>query len=179
MKEYFWIYDSTTGENMARGSGPVGSASVQEVGEGRTLLMVPGSIFMAAPLPVEPLREIIWERAKLCRAAAEAGGCETPAGRVDTDLESLVRITGAVQAASIALAAGDTLELDWTMADNNVVTLDAPALVAMGRAVALHVDAVHQHGRDLRALIDAAETGEALLVIGLAAGWPGQPLAAE
>ncbi|MFA7441148.1 MAG: DUF4376 domain-containing protein [Sphingomonadaceae bacterium] len=142
-------------------------------------MAVTASISTHYPLDVEALRPLIWERAKLYRAAAESGGCETPFGRIDTDLESLVRITGAVQAASIAISAGDTLTLDWTMADNSVLTLDAPMLVAMGRAVALHVDAVHQHGRDLRSDIDAATTSEALLMIDLENGWPGQAVAGQ
>lgn len=116
-----------------------------------------GGEIMVDPTPFEAARAEAWARIKFQRAAVEAGGADTPFGRVDTDMESLLRITGAVQAASIARRNGDTLTLDWTMEDNSIVTLDAPSLVAMGRAVALHVDAVHQHGRMLRDLIEAVD----------------------
>lgn len=126
------------------------------------------------PNAFETARDAMWQRIKYVRDASEGNGSVTPFGRVDTDPESLLRITGAVQAATIAITAGDALALDWTMADNSVVTMDAEMLVAMGRAVALHVDACHQRGRELRQLVEAAETEGDLTAIEseIIVGWP-------
>lgn len=114
----------------------------------------------------------LWEAAKARRAAAERAGCETPLGRVDTDLESVQRISGGVTAAQLALAQGQAFAIDWTMEDNSVATHDAPAMIAMGLAAMAHVAACHQRGREIRDAIQAAETLAELGTIDLDAGWP-------
>lgn len=113
-----------------------------------------------------------WEAAKAARDAAEFGGCETPSGRADTSRDSIMRLNGAVAAAQIALAAGQPFSVDWTLADNSVVALDAPAMVALGLAAMAHIVACHEHGRALRlAIADAADLA-ALAGIDVTAGWP-------
>ena len=115
----------------------------------------------------------LWETAKARREAAERGGCDTPLGRVDTDQESILRITGAVSAAQMAHAQSAPFAVDWTMADNSVVPHDAPAMIDMGIAAMAHVAAVHARGRALRDEIEAADMAGALAAIDIGAGWPG------
>lgn len=126
-------------------------------------------------VPVESLaaaRVRAWERAKAARDAAEFGGCETPSGRADTSRDSIMRLNGAVAAAQIALAAGQPFSLDWTLADNSVVALDAPATIALGLAAMAHIVACHERGRELRAAIAGAADLAALAAIDVTAGWP-------
>lgn len=92
------------------------------------------------------------------RDAAQDGGAETPSGRFDSASRSREFLNGAVVAAQIALAQGQPFSINWTLANNNVVTLDAPGIIAAGLAVAAHVDAMHSRARVLKSRIDAATT---------------------
>jgi hypothetical protein len=91
------------------------------------------------------------------RDAAQDGGCDVAGiGRFDTGERARQFLSGAVLAAQLALAAGEPFAVDWTLADNSVVTLDAAALVAAGQAVAAHINAMHQRGRVLKERIESA-----------------------
>lgn len=114
----------------------------------------------------------LWEQAKALRDAAEFGGCQTPFGRADTSRDSVARINGAVAAAQLALAAARPFDLDWTMADNSVVALDAQAVIALGLAAMAHTVGCHERGRELRLAIAAAPDLAALAAIDIGAGWP-------
>lgn len=96
------------------------------------------------------------------REARKDAGCDTAIGRVDSDPVSRANVTGAATAAMIAQAAGAPFEINWTLADNSTVTLDAAATIGMGLAVLAHVSAVHDQATALKAAIDAAETAEAI-----------------
>lgn len=104
------------------------------------------------------VREDQWRLIKAARDAAEWGGFDTPFGRFDSDPNSQAKIIGAAQLASIALAQGAPFGIEWTLQDNTSVHLDAAQMVAVGAALANHVNAVHQRGRQLRAQIEAAAT---------------------
>lgn len=144
-------------------------AALEAAEHGYRLEVVDGAVVVS----LAGAKARLWEAAKARREAMERGGCATPLGRVDTDLDSVLRITGAVSAAQLALASDAPFALDWTMEDNSVVTHDAGAMIAMGTAAMLHVAAVHERGRELRDAIEAAETVEALAAIDIEAGWPG------
>lgn len=92
------------------------------------------------------------------RDAAQDAGADTPSGRMNSDQRARQFINGAVSSAQIALAAGQPFLIDWTLANNSDVTLDAEAMITAGLAVAAHVNAMHQRARVLKARIDAAET---------------------
>lgn len=111
---------------------------------------------------VELVRSAAKARVMATRDEVEFGGCATPLGAMDSDPYSQAKIGGAVQAATLATIQGEPLasawSIDWTMADNSVVTHDAPAMIAAGLAIASHVGACHIVGRNLKNLIDAALT---------------------
>jgi hypothetical protein len=92
------------------------------------------------------------------RDAAQDGGAETPSGRFDSAPRSREFLNGAAQLALMAQLADAPFSIQWTLADNSTVTLDAAEMIAAAAAVAAHVDAMHQRGRVLKARIDAAET---------------------
>lgn len=104
------------------------------------------------------VREDQWRQIKAAREAAEWGGFDTPFGRFDSDPASQTKIIGAAQLASIALAQGAPFNIEWTLQDNTRVSLDAAQMIAVGAALANHVNAIHQRGRQLRAQIEAAAT---------------------
>ena len=107
---------------------------------------------------LEQVKADCWAAIKAQRNAAEWGGFDTPFGRFDSDPNSQTKIIGTAQLASIALAQGAPFNVEWTLQDNTSVSLDATQMIAVGAALAAHVDAVHQRGRQLRAQIEAATT---------------------
>lgn len=117
-------------------------------------------------------RQERWAAARAARERAQLGGCVTPLGRVDTDAVSQLKVTGAVQMAMLALAAGQPFSLDWTMQDNSTVTHDAAAMIAMGMAVGQHIAACHEHALTKRAAIEAASDAAALNLVEVDDGWP-------
>lgn len=87
----------------------------------------------------------------------------------DSDERSVLRIT---QAALTAQVAGAGFTIDWTAADNSVVTLNQAAMLGMPAALATRANALHQHAAGLKAQIVAAADAAALLAIDIDAGWP-------
>jgi len=91
-------------------------------------------------------------------------------GRVfDSDERSVLRIT---QAALTAQVIGASFTIDWTAADNSVVTLDQSAMLGMPAALAMRANALHQHAAGLKAQIAAAASATALGAIDIVTGWP-------
>jgi hypothetical protein len=92
------------------------------------------------------------------RDVAQDGGAMTPAGMMDSTSRSREFLNGAAQLALMAKLASEPFSIEWTLADNSTVTLDADGMIACAAAVAAHVDAMQQRGRVLKARIDIAET---------------------
>lgn len=122
------------------------------------------TVEVTASADVDMARLRRWEEAKQVRDGRIAAGCDTALGRVDSDEESRGYISGAVQAAIIAQAAGAPFAIDWTMADNSVVGHDAAAMIAMGLAVAAYVSACHEAARAIRAALEAAASPETVSI---------------
>jgi hypothetical protein len=110
------------------------------------------------PVDLEPARAAKWSQIKAARDAHEHGGFDTAWGRFDSDPTSQTKLIGAAQLASIALAQGAPFGIEWTLQDNTSVPLDANQMISVGVALAAHIDAAHQRGRQLRAQIEAAAT---------------------
>ena len=101
---------------------------------------------------LEEARALKWSEIKSEREQAEEGGFTVFGFDIDSDRTSQQRIQGAVQMALL----DPNLVLDWTLADNSVTSLDASSIIAIGQALAAHVNAIHVQGRLLRAQIEAA-----------------------
>lgn len=117
------------------------------------------------------LKADAWERVKAIRAAHLATA-PTPQGTAQTDVESMVKITGLVSMAMIAEQQGAAFAEVFTMADDSEVTMDAATTIQFGLAVGSHVAAVHARGRELRAAIDGAADAAELDAIDLESEWP-------
>lgn len=117
---------------------------------------------------IEGARAARWAEVKAKREAVQNGGCDTPAGRVQSDPDSRGLINGAV---TMAMIDPDFL-LDFTLANNATVALDGPAMIAVGQAVGSFVATAHAVAVTKRAAIDAATTLAAVAEVDLEAGWP-------
>lgn len=93
---------------------------------------------------------------------------------IDCDPRAVQRITAAALAAQAALATGQPFTLDWTCADNSVLTLDAAGVAGMPVALAIYADALHRHARSLKQAVLEAEDMAALAAIDIQTGWPEQ-----
>lgn len=90
------------------------------------------------------------------RNARDLGGAPTPLGIMDSDPTSILKITGAVQMAQIAMLAGEPFSILWTMMDNSSVPHDAEQMIAAGMAVGQFIAANHAVSVALKAQADAA-----------------------
>lgn len=109
-------------------------------------------------------RSETWTAIKLQRSAAEFGGFAFNGMLIDSDPISQSRIQGAVLEAMLAVQTGGAFSKNWTLANNEVVTLSGSEVLAVGLAMSLHVSGAHERGRLLRAKIDQADL-EALSAI--------------
>lgn len=107
------------------------------------------------------------------RDRREAGAFSYQGKQLDGDERSVKRILTSVQAAQLAVASGQPFEIDWVCADNSILSLDAQGMIGLPAAMAAHGYALHQHGREIKAQIDAAGDLDALAEIDPSAGWPG------
>ncbi|MBH2008268.1 MAG: DUF4376 domain-containing protein [Xanthomonadaceae bacterium] len=85
------------------------------------------------------------------------------------DVISVLRMSGAKEAAAAALAAGVEFNETWTCADNTELPVTAHEVLGMLPALALWSSGLHAIGRDLRAQIEACETAAAVAAV----SWPG------
>jgi hypothetical protein len=97
----------------------------------------------------------------------------TAFGVAQADQRSKVNIGGLVQMAGLAKAAGAPFAVNFTMADNSRVPMDADEMIAFGIAVGQHNVAVHDFEQSLKTQIDAATTLADLDAIDVeGANWP-------
>ena len=117
----------------------------------------------AAVDDIETARARKWADIKAERDRLECGGFDMPGiGRFDSDADSRARIVGAVTAAKIAKDASQPFNVEWTLADNTAVMLDAEQVISVGFAMLTHTTSTHEKGRNLRSAIVAAEDAESL-----------------
>lgn len=101
-----------------------------------------------------------WNNIKAYRDRQEYGGFVWDGSVFDSDPQSQSRIQGAVQLAILAQQAGQPFSITWTLQDNTVRTLNGQEIIAVGQALAAHVQAIHQIGRVLREQVNSATTVE-------------------
>lgn len=112
---------------------------------------------------LESLKARKWAEIKSARGAQEAAGFTVEGvGTFDSDSESRSRITGTASAAKIAKDASQPFNVEWTLADNTAVMLDADQVISVGFAMLTHITSTHEKGRNLRSAIVAAEDAESL-----------------
>jgi hypothetical protein len=148
-----------------------------------TLMLAPSGAHSGAlvTIPVHTLesaRAEAWQTLKQARAQQIAEPLNTHYGVFDADApaqQSLIQaaaqahtVQAAAQVAALAAAqaAGTTpapermqnWTLDWTLADNSAVALDAKALLDVTGALFERTQALHQRTQQLRAALEAASS---------------------
>jgi hypothetical protein len=113
------------------------------------------------PRPLSKLKADQWELIKQARNDAEFGGFLWDGSRFDSDQISQQRIQGMVQIANL----DSSMEMDWTLADNSVRTLNSEQGIALGLALAAHVNEQHAKARILRMAIDSATSAEQVAAV--------------
>ena len=111
---------------------------------------------------LQELKDQKWADIKAEREQANAAGFTWSGHIFDSDPAAVTKISGAVQMASIL---GSAYSVDWTLADNSTITLNAGEMVQVGLALGMHINSNHEHARNLRATIEAATTKAAVEAI--------------
>lgn len=100
------------------------------------------------------------------------GGCDTPKGRVDTDLNSQTRITQFVTDAAISKMINEPWSESWTMADNSSQEHNADDMISMGKALNTFLSACHFAHKAIKDEINSATIGEEAMAINIDKGYP-------
>lgn len=130
---------------------------------------------MAGRLDLRTLEEVRaerWEQIKAARAAAIDAPLPVPGiGAFDCDEASRANIANAallMQTMAATLQPGEMPTIDFTLADNTVVTITAGQMVEVALHMGAKVQAAHATGRALRDALDAATTRAEIEVV----AWP-------
>lgn len=105
------------------------------------------------------------------RLRAETGGFTYADKPIDSDEQSILRITSAAAVAANAQANSLPYSVTWTCADDTELTLDADGMLALQAAFVAHGQACHTASQAIKAQINAAETLAELSVIDVNAGY--------
>lgn len=109
-----------------------------------------------------------WNTIKTFRDKQEYGGFSWDNSVFDSDPQSQSRIQGGVQLAILAQQANQPFSITWTLQDNTTRILNGDDMIAVGQALAAHVQTAHTIGRVLREEINAATTVQQINAI----QWP-------
>lgn len=114
------------------------------------------------PRTLTDLKATQWTQIKQARTAFIDAPLVTPYGTFDSDAAGRTSITDAVLLANNLTALSLPVAIEFTLADNSVVTLDAAQIVEVGLLLGQKVQHAHPHSQALRAQIEAATTKEAV-----------------
>jgi len=106
------------------------------------------------PRTLQEIKDAQWALIKKARTRAEYAGFTWDGSTFDSDAISQNRITGAVTLAQLS----NTFTIDWTLATNQVRTLNQSEMLQVGAALGVHVQTQFAKGQSLRVQIDAATT---------------------
>lgn len=112
------------------------------------------------PRTLQDFKDAQWTQIKQARTAFIDAPLVTPYGTFDSDAAGRTSITDAVLLANNLSALSLPVAIEFTLADNSVVTLDAAQIVEVGLLLGQKVQHAHPHSQALRAQIEAATTKE-------------------
>lgn len=132
-----------------------------------------GKKFAAPVVPLEDTKAELWARAKARRDKRIGAGVAVPGfGVFDSDDASRLNLVGASVMALAAQAAGQPFSINWKLADNSIVTLNAAQMIAAGVAVGSKVSAIHARAQQIGLAIEAAQDSGTVSSIDIGGGWP-------
>lgn len=120
----------------------------------------------APPLP--PLQDhqaAKWLQVKQARESAINAPLATPYGTFDAHAKARASITDAVLLLQALSAQGTPQTIDWTLADNTVVTLTTAQMAEVGVLLGQQVQAAYAQARSLRLQIDTSTTPQEVALV--------------
>jgi hypothetical protein len=111
-----------------------------------------------ASMTLAQAKQYAHDQINSARDSLEQSGFMFMGQMLDSDAISVARMTTTVQAAQVAVAAGQEFNIGWTTQANTVLNLTATQIMQMPLALALHANTLHLHARDKKTQIDAATT---------------------
>jgi hypothetical protein len=117
-----------------------------------------GGRVVAQETNIQTARRKKWAEIKSIRRMAEEGGFVFNEMTFDSDLVSQGRIQVAFQ---LALVAGESFSVNWTLANDGIVNLSKTDVINLGVSLGAHVMEAHVQSRNLREYIyDESRTVE-------------------
>jgi hypothetical protein len=110
------------------------------------------------PRTLKDLQDARWEIIKAARAAYIDAPLSTPHGTFDSDASARTSITDAVLMLKSQEDLGQAGTIDFTLADNSVVTLTTSQMVEVGLLLGQKIQQAYTTSRARRAAIEAATT---------------------
>lgn len=107
---------------------------------------------------LQQVKDQKWEEIKLSRDAAINAPLDTPYGTFDADANSRANIANSVLYLQTLEQQGTPGTVDWTLADNTIITLNYQEMSTVGVLLGQRTNAAYDTARALRAQIDAATT---------------------
>lgn len=117
-----------------------------------------GGALIVPAEPLETAKARKWTALKQRRDELETAGFPYLGKTFDSDSRSVQRITTTVLAAQAVTASGEPFSIDWTTADNSIITLDGPQMLGVPVALAVYGGGLHATATELRLAIEAATT---------------------
>lgn len=121
------------------------------------------------PTDLEDAKQQRWARIIAIRDGLEGEGFTYLDKPFDSDLRSILRISVTAQAAMAAAMQDTDFAIDWTCADNSILSMTRDQVIGLPVALATHANEIHLQARDLKVALDnAGSIAEVQLV-----QWPG------
>jgi hypothetical protein len=117
--------------------------------------------------PIEELRLQFRRKVNDQRFELERNGFTYQGRKFDSDQASFNRLQVALSMAMIANTANVPYAVDWTTADNSVVTLDANQVLEMAKALAAYGTSLHERARLLKKKIETCKSLAELVALDL------------
>ncbi|MFU9046367.1 DUF4376 domain-containing protein [Acinetobacter tibetensis] len=132
-------------------------------------LAVLGLVDPREPTDLEDAKQQRWARIVAIRDGLEGEGFTYLNKPFDSDERSILRIGITAQAAMAAALTGADFSVDWTCADNSILSMTRDQVVGLPVALAAHANEIHLQARNLKVALDnAGSIAEVQLV-----QWPG------
>lgn len=117
-------------------------------------------------------RAALHEARRAARTAAETAGFWFAGHPVDSDRDSILRISNAAVTAITATLTAAPFATVWKCGDDYEMALDAAGVMALQASLAAHGQACHNRSTALGALIDDAAADLDAVAAALHTGWP-------
>lgn len=109
---------------------------------------------------LEQLKDAKWSEIKFARETYISSNLETPYGSFDGDAEGRTNIANAVLLSQTLVSVGQPQDIDFTLADNTVVSLTPAQMVTVGILLGAKVQTARAAATQLRTQIETATQTE-------------------